>query len=307
MAIQNLAKAFSSLKASPLWSAPAKLSITLEKLHKSTREMYRRLILYIDHYEDCTPRASTILWSTVLFVAFLIFGGFAVGYPKPWMRVAIVVVNSSIFIALVIFNSRDAIDHSKLNKTQRLSKLIFTNQIGHQKYHRNLVNTSLVFILTVATMTILYERLWYQGLNLWILQTRQERIVTFALPSLQHQIIHADTNISMQPPFRFPAMYIIQDHAHYQANILDEQPWTCFVGAQDKKAPMCSSLTKEEVLSTASCNCNDSWVPRVLPNFLDGNGGDNKRSLSLLPKENLITRANLMTVKFKFNCKSVLS
>lgn len=186
MAIQNLSKGLSSLKASSLWSAPARLSTNLGKMHKSTREMYRRLILYIDHDEDCMPRASTLLWSTVLFVVFLIFGGFAVGYPKPWMRVAIAVVNSSIFIALVVSNSRDAIYHSKLKKTQRLSKLMFTNGIEQRKYHRNLVNTSLVFILTVATMTILYERLWYQGLNLWILRTRQEQIVTFDLPSLQN-------------------------------------------------------------------------------------------------------------------------
>lgn len=194
----------------------------------------------------------------------------------------------------------------QVEQNSKTFKADFANQIGHRKYRRNLANTSFVFILTVATMTILYERLWYQGLNLWILQTRQERIVTFTIPSLQYQIFQGDANISMQPSFRFPAMFIIQDHAHYQANILDEQPWTCFVGAQDKKAPMCSSLTKEEVLSTASCKCNDSWVPRVLPNFLDGDGGDNKRSLSLLPKENLFTRANVMTVKFAFNCKSAL-
>jgi hypothetical protein len=99
-------------------------------------------------------------------------------------------------------------------------------------------------------------------------------------------------------------MYIVQDLAHYQANLLDDQPWTCFIGAQNSNAPMCNTMTQEEVLATVSCNCSDSWVPQVLPNFLDGNGGDGKRSLSLLPKENLLTRANVMTVKFNFNCKS---
>jgi hypothetical protein len=102
-------------------------------------------------------------------------------------------------------------------------------------------------------------------------------------------------------------MYIIQDIAHYQANLLDDQPWTCFIGAQDSNAPMCNSMTEEEVLSTASCNCNDSWIPNLLPNFLDGNGGDGKKSLSLLPKENILTRANVMTVKFNFNCKSMFT
>jgi len=65
---------------------------------------------------------------------------------------------------------------------------------------------------------------------------------------------------------------------------------------------MCNTLTKQEVLNTMSCNCNDSWIPRVLPNFLDGDGGDGKRSLSLVPQENLLTNANVMTVKFNFNC-----
>jgi len=117
--------------------------------------------------------------------------------------------------------------------------------------------------------------------------------------------IHPDNfNSIKQPSFRFPEIYIVQDIAHYQANLLDDQPWKCFIGAQDSNAPMCDILTKEEVLNTASCNCNDSWVPLILPNFLDGNGGDGKRSLSLLPKENLLTRANVMTVKFNFNCKS---
>jgi hypothetical protein len=32
-------------------------------------------------------------------------------------------------------------------------------------------------------------------------------------------------------------------------------------------------------------------------------GGDGKKSLSLLPAPNLITHANVMTAKFNFNCK----
>jgi len=55
MAIQFLTKGISSLKASLLWAAPARLSTTLEEMHKSTREIFCRLI--IGHYEDCTPRA----------------------------------------------------------------------------------------------------------------------------------------------------------------------------------------------------------------------------------------------------------
>lgn len=190
----------------------------------------------------------------------------------------------------------------------RLQSFLLTNLIlAHLEYKRNLANTILVFLLTVVTMTILYEYIWYKGLNLWILQARQEKIVKLSSSAVPSQHLSSNPTqiltISIQPSFRFPAMYIVQDIAHYQANLLEDQPWTCFIGAQDSNAPMCNSMTKEEVLNTTSCNCSDSWVPRLLPNFPDGNGGDGKKSLSLFPKENLLTRANVMTVKFNFNCK----
>jgi hypothetical protein len=57
-----------------------------------------------------------------------------------------------------------------------LTRLILGNE--NLVYRRNLVNTILLFILTVVTITILYEFVWYKGLNLWILQTRQESIVS---------------------------------------------------------------------------------------------------------------------------------
>ncbi|KAH7350648.1 hypothetical protein BKA65DRAFT_549650 [Rhexocercosporidium sp. MPI-PUGE-AT-0058] len=222
---------------------------------------YKASLILIDPENNSFPRSSTILWSTLCFVVFLVFGGFAIGYPKSWMRIVVVVVNSTIFVLLMALAGYDAW------------------RLGNRAYRRNLACTILVFLLTVVTMTILYEMVWYKSMNLWILQSRQERL----------------------PSFRFPPMFIIQDKAHYQAHILDEQPWTCYVGAQNRTAPMCNTLTKDQVLETESCNCNDSWVHEVLPNFLDGDGGDGKRSLSLLPKENLYTRANVMTVKFAFN------
>ena len=49
--------------------------------------------------------------------------------------------------------------------------------IGHRVYRRNLTNTVSLFMLTVLTMTVLYELLWYKGLNLWILESRQEQLV----------------------------------------------------------------------------------------------------------------------------------
>lgn len=125
MAILNLTKGLSSPNATPLWSALERLSANLQKMLKPKREMYHRLILHIDHHEDCMPQASTTLWSTVLFVIFLVFGGFAIGYPNTWMRVAVAVVNSCIFIALLILNSRDAILHSKLNKTAKILEADF--------------------------------------------------------------------------------------------------------------------------------------------------------------------------------------
>lgn len=63
---------------------------------------------------------------------------------------------------------------------------------------------------------------------------------------------------------------------------------------------MCNTLTKKEVLSTSSCNCNDSWVPNLVQNFM---APDGKKSLSLLPKENLLTHSNVMTIKFNYNCE----
>jgi hypothetical protein len=72
--------------------------------------------------------------------------------------------------------------------------------------------------------------------------------------------------------------------AHYQAALLDEQPWYCYLGTRQPDAPACSSLTAEEVLATGSCNCSDSWTQKVLPHF---SGVDNKRVLSFMPKLNL--------------------
>lgn len=163
-------------------TATSRVFALFTRTYDASTKKYSLLLRYIDPCRDSTPRASTVLWSTICFVAFVISGGFAVGYPKPWMRLLVLAFNSIIFVVLAILIAIDFLHHGKPSKIYSvLRAAIYEIILGRRVYRRNLANTILVFISTVVTMTVLYEFVWYKGLNLWILQTWQERIVRYAL------------------------------------------------------------------------------------------------------------------------------
>jgi hypothetical protein len=99
--------------------AASTVSALIARTCGAFRSQYSRALKYIDPFNNSTPRASTVIWSTVCFVAFLFSGGFAVGYPSPWMRIMVLVFNSLIFVLLAILGASDIRyhrKHSKLNK-----------------------------------------------------------------------------------------------------------------------------------------------------------------------------------------------
>jgi hypothetical protein len=97
---------------------------------------------------------------------------------------------------------------------------------------------------------------------------------------------------------RYPAVALVQDRvATNQANLL---PWPmkCFLNKFWEEAPWCSTLTKAELLTTYSCNCNDSWVPEVL-------SYQNFSYVSFRPADYIVSAgANIyMTLQAFFNCE----
>jgi hypothetical protein len=94
-----------------------------------------------------------------------------------------------------------------------------------------------------------------------------------------------------------------QTDARAQANLLDDQPWTCFIGAWNPTGPKCGALTEEQVLDpNPSCNCTYSWRHQILPHF---SGNDTKRVMSLVPEPELLTNSTqtFLNLQVEFNCK----
>ena len=86
--------------------------------HSAIRRRYDRILYCIDPNNNSTPEAATVLWSSICFVAFLIFGGFAVGYPNHWMRIAVPVFNFVIFAAFATMSIKDVLSHRKSGELQ---------------------------------------------------------------------------------------------------------------------------------------------------------------------------------------------
>jgi hypothetical protein len=95
---------------------------------------------------------------------------------------------------------------------------------------------------------------------------------------------------------------LLQDRtATNQANLLP-RPMKCFLNKFWEEAPTCSTLTQAEIITTYSCNCNDSWVPEVLT-FNDFS------YVSFRPAEYIVSAgANIyMTLQAFFNCEDPIN
>jgi hypothetical protein len=99
-----------------LKEASSRISVPITSTYDILSRRYSRVLKHIDPSDDGIPRASTVLWSTICFVAFMIFGGFAVGYPRPWMRILVLTFNSIIFVLLAILSAADILYHRKPRK-----------------------------------------------------------------------------------------------------------------------------------------------------------------------------------------------
>ena len=99
-----------------LKEATSRISAPITSTYDILSRRYSRVLKHIDPSDDGIPRASTVLWSTICFVAFMIFGGFAVGHPRPWMRILVLTFNSIIFVLLAILSATDIIYHRKPRK-----------------------------------------------------------------------------------------------------------------------------------------------------------------------------------------------
>lgn len=89
------------------------VSLHLKSASDAMQRGYASTLKLIDPDEISMPRASTIFWSTLLFIAFIFFGGFAIGYPRPWMRIAVVMFNTMIFVLLAVLAGCDVLSQGK--------------------------------------------------------------------------------------------------------------------------------------------------------------------------------------------------
>ncbi|KAI4209768.1 MAG: hypothetical protein LQ349_009525 [Xanthoria aureola] len=92
--------------------------------------------------------------------------------------------------------------------------------------------------------------------------------------------------------------------ATYQAQLVP-QPLKCFLNKFDEEAPMCHSLSRPELLTAHSCNCNDSWVAGVQQRFEAPGSKQGSYYVSFRPDDDIISRGAgvYMTLQafFKFN------
>jgi len=125
-----------------LRTATSRISALFTHTYDASMKKYSLLLRYIDPSCDSTPRASTVLWSTICFVAFVISRGFAVGYPKSWMRLLVLAFNSTIFVVLALLSAIDFLHHGKPSKIHSILRaIIYEIILGGRVYRRNLANT----------------------------------------------------------------------------------------------------------------------------------------------------------------------
>jgi hypothetical protein len=103
-----------------IYSSFLSQALTYSKRDVTTmRRGYEISLSLIDPNDDSVPQACTIFWSTIFFITFLVFGGLAIGYPEPWMRIAVVVVGSTTFISSILLAYGDTLVFGqKPSKTQ---------------------------------------------------------------------------------------------------------------------------------------------------------------------------------------------
>ncbi|OCL11260.1 hypothetical protein AOQ84DRAFT_336188 [Glonium stellatum] len=176
---------------------------------------------------------------------------------------------------------------------------------GDRSYHRNLGNTVFTVLFSMIAMSVLYEKRWFSQLNLQVIQLQRDIVVGSSALLLNLGF----TRMLVQEYPRFPAVALLQDKAAtYQANLVPE-PLKCFLNHFDPSSPMCSSLSRKDLLGSYSCNCNDSWVPGVQEEYPNTDTGH--RYVSFRPAGYVISRgANFyMTIQafFTYNTSHIES
>ncbi|KAG7005163.1 hypothetical protein G7Y79_00021g050300 [Physcia stellaris] len=183
------------------------------------------------------------------------------------MRIAVLVTCSAILVFTLAKTANDFCCDRKSNPS----------------YGRNLMNSVLTVLFSLIVFTILYHKRWSHRLRLPVVQ-------------VTHDIVDNP---------RFPAVALLQDlTATYQANLVPH-PMKCFLNKFVEDAPMCHSLSRTELLSAYSCNCNDSWVPGIQTRYEDSQKKGGSHYASFRPADYIVSRgANIfmtLQVFFTFN------
>ncbi|KAF2795862.1 hypothetical protein K505DRAFT_301396 [Melanomma pulvis-pyrius CBS 109.77] len=161
-----------------------------------------------------------------------------------------------------------------------------------RNYSRNLTNTVITVILTIAVMTGLYGTSWHKGLN--------------------EAVIRLDSDNVVSP--RFPAIAFFQGNGEStQANIQLAE-FKCVSGDWTDHSELCSALTVSQNLESTSCDCGDRW-----PTLEQMMRGDNKMTwlgketsyFAMAPSETTVSRGEghfmHLQVFFNYNTSASLA
>ncbi|KAI1135791.1 hypothetical protein F5Y05DRAFT_421172 [Hypoxylon sp. FL0543] len=196
------------------------------------------------------PSTRTLLISLMSFVLSLLLGTVA-AVQKELPQ--ILVISSSILVVLVIFLC--FLDWLKRRRAH-------ARNLGPlPAYARNLGNTVLTSIITLIAIPLLYQYVWYPGLNTDVITTTKDTV----------------------DQAYFPSITLFQREDWTSQGTLDVSPSRpkCFIGWADEDAPNCRLSRSQDL----PCRCEDRWEESI-GNFTWG--GTRYRTLSLVSSEALL-------------------
>lgn len=153
---------------------------------------------------------------------------------------------------------------------------------GDGEYRRNLGNSILTVLFTMILLTVIYCRVWF--------------------PRLHVEILQISEHIEEHPIF--PAVAVLQNvDTSSQATLIDT-PLKCWAGTYTETGPQCATLDSQQYLTSSSCNCNESWSPAIIEDFVPrGLHGGTWRYLQFTPSADLVSKnpGFLLTIQAWYN------
>ncbi|KAI1410001.1 hypothetical protein F5Y13DRAFT_202628 [Hypoxylon sp. FL1857] len=174
------------------------------------------------------PSMRTLLISLMSFILSLLLG--TVAAVQKELPEVLVIVSSILVVLVVLLCFFDWLKRRRVGA-------------GHlgplPAYARNLGNTVLTSIITLITIPLLYQYVWYPGLNTDVITTTKDTVDQVYFPSI--------------------TLFQREDWTSQGSLTVSPARPKCYIGWADEDAPNCASSRSQNL----PCRCEDRWEESI--------------------------------------------